>query len=120
MDRRVATSDRIIRCALLMADERGFDGFTINEPATAADVTRRTLFNYFPSKAEAVLGAFPAPNGAALKVFRAGGPTGDLLRQIRPTRDSRGQIKLLGMNVGVWPSREPSSRSRFQHYPGIL
>ena len=55
--RKLVTSERITLCAQVLADEHGLDGFTMDELATAADVSRRTLFNHFPGKVDAVLGA---------------------------------------------------------------
>lgn len=75
--RRTATARRIVHCAQLLADERGFDGFTMDDLAEAAGVSRRTLFNYFPSKLDALFGAKPHPR-VPMEEFRAGGPTGVL------------------------------------------
>jgi AcrR family transcriptional regulator len=77
--RRRETEHRIHRCALVLTDERGLDGWTMDELAEAADVSRRTLFNYFPGKADAVLGATPELPADALAVFEGGGPTGRLV-----------------------------------------
>ena len=40
---------------------RGLDGWTMEDLAGAAEVSRRTLFNYFSSKVDAVLGAVGSP-----------------------------------------------------------
>ena len=48
------TRDTIVRCALQLFDERGFDATTIADIAEAADIAPRTFFGYFPSK-EAVV-----------------------------------------------------------------
>lgn len=78
-DKRRETSERITRCARELAARRGFDEFTLDELADAAEVSRRTLFNYFPGKMDAVLGLPPASVAALLDQFLAGGPSGDLL-----------------------------------------
>ncbi len=82
-DRRVQTGDRITRCAQVLADERGLDGFTMDELADAAEVSRRTLFNHFPGKVDAVLGLFPVLDQESVEVFCAGGPDHDLVEDLR-------------------------------------
>ena len=82
--RRRATELRIVDAAQRLADERGsLDGFTMEELAEAADVSRRTLFNYFPGKVDAVLGPDVVVGSEALATFRAGGPTGDLVEDLQ-------------------------------------
>lgn len=76
---RRETELRIHRCALRLTDERGLDGWTMDELADASEVSRRTLFNYFPGKVDAVLGSTPELPADALETFRTGGPTGRLL-----------------------------------------
>lgn len=80
---RAATSQRITLCALRLTDERGLDGFTMDDLATAAEVSRRTLFNYFPGKLDAVLGEWPTLDDDDVDEFRSGGPAGDLLLDLR-------------------------------------
>jgi AcrR family transcriptional regulator len=77
--KRWDTSSRITVCAQQLTEQRGLDGFTMDELAEAADVSRRTLFNYFPSKTDAVLGAAPEVPDPTLELFRSGGPHGNLL-----------------------------------------
>ena len=81
--RRTATSYNITLCAQQLTDKRGLDGFTMDDLATAAGVSRRTLFNYFPSKLDAVLGEWPVFDEGAVAVFRAGGPEHDLVLDLR-------------------------------------
>lgn len=81
-EHRRQTSRRITSAAQRLAAERGLDGFTMDELAAAADVSRRTLFNYFPGKVDAVLGEEPHLPEAALAAFLAGGPRGVLLDDV--------------------------------------
>ena len=77
---RLETERRITVCAQRLTDEHGLDGFTMDDLADAADVSRRTLFNYFPSKVDAVLGNPPEIAAArSSATFVAGGPHGDLV-----------------------------------------
>ena len=80
---RQTTAHRISGCAQRLADEHGLDGFTMEDLADAAAVSRRTLFNYFPGKVDAVLGpGLRPPRRSALKVFRSGGPRHDLVEDL--------------------------------------
>jgi AcrR family transcriptional regulator len=54
----------------------------MDELALEAEVSRRTLFNYFPGKVDAVLGPVPEPPAGALDLFRSGGPRGDLVEDL--------------------------------------
>jgi len=77
--KRYETAKRLQQCALDLTVEHGFDGWTIDELAEAADVSRRTVFNYFEGKAEVVLGPDPEVDDECLETFVNGGPTGKLL-----------------------------------------
>lgn len=77
--RRQETEHRITVCAQRLTDQRGLDGFTLDDLAEEAEVSRRTLFNYFPSKIDAVLGNPPPIPPAVLATFHAGGPHGHLV-----------------------------------------
>ncbi|MDO9355544.1 MAG: TetR family transcriptional regulator [Solirubrobacteraceae bacterium] len=80
---RAATSQHISFCAMRLTDEHGLDGFTMDDLAEASGVSRRTLFNYFPGKLDAVLGEWPTLDDDDVDEFRAGGPEGDLLLDLR-------------------------------------
>ena len=49
---------RVERAALDLFTVRGFENVTSDEVADAADISRRTFFRYFPTKADAVWGDF--------------------------------------------------------------
>src|SRR3546814_4951087 len=55
----------------------------MDELAEAAEVSRRTLFNYFPGKLDAVLGPGPELGNSHLETFQAGGPTGEFLQDTK-------------------------------------
>ncbi|MEU0407922.1 helix-turn-helix domain-containing protein [Streptomyces griseorubiginosus] len=82
---RRRTAALITESALDLAEERGVDGFTMDELAERVGVSRRTLFNYVPGKLDAILGAPQSPDPASLAAFRAGGPTGRLADDVKAT-----------------------------------
>ncbi len=82
--RRRRTARSISQCAQRLAIEHGLDGFTMDDLAACADVSRRTLFNYVPSKVDAVLGVpGDEPDPELLADFLAGGPTGHLMTDVK-------------------------------------
>ncbi len=76
----------------------------MDDLAEAAEVSRRTLFNYFPSKVDAVLGVFPTLDDDAVAVFCAGGPDHDLVEDLR-------SLILPLLRTGL-PEREALARGR--------
>lgn len=81
--RRERTLATIVRCARELTDRHGLDGFTMDDLAEAAEVSRRTLFNYVPGKLDAVLGPDSELAPEIVATFLAGGPTGDLLVDVK-------------------------------------
>lgn len=69
---------RIVVTAQRLVLDRGLEGFTMDDLAQATGVSRRTLFNYFPSKLDACLGPAPDLPEELMATFCAGGPTGNL------------------------------------------
>ncbi|GAB2990965.1 hypothetical protein GCM10023080_065880 [Streptomyces pseudoechinosporeus] len=57
-DRTAAIQSEVAQIALGLFGRDGFDRVTVNDLATAADVSRSTFLRYFASKEEAVLGGF--------------------------------------------------------------
>lgn len=54
--RKAATRDELTRVARRLTAEHGLQGFTIEELCDEVGVSRRTFFNYFGGKEEAVVG----------------------------------------------------------------
>jgi AcrR family transcriptional regulator len=81
--RRRATSYRISVRAQQLTDQHGLDGWTMEDLAEATGVSRRTLFNYYPGKIDAVLGVSPELSAEAVEGFRSRGATSDLVRDLR-------------------------------------
>ncbi|UFU04104.1 TetR/AcrR family transcriptional regulator [Ruania suaedae] len=52
--KRAQTRSELARAAFTLARERGVDGFTIDEVAETTGVSRRTFFNHFSGKEEAI------------------------------------------------------------------
>jgi AcrR family transcriptional regulator len=57
--KKAETRQRIADVATLMFVERGFDNVTVSEVAEAADVSKVTVFNYFPRKEDMLFDRFP-------------------------------------------------------------
>jgi AcrR family transcriptional regulator len=55
--KRLATRERLFRCAMHLFAERGFFDTTVEDITRAADVGKGTFFNYFPSK-DHIMGVF--------------------------------------------------------------
>lgn len=76
--KREATRQAITAAARHFTAKSGLNGFTIEQLCEAVGVSRRTFFNYFPSKEDAIIGylldEFPAD---ATAVFLAGGVAAD-------------------------------------------
>lgn len=76
--KRLLTALRLQQCGLQLTVDKGFDGWTIDDLAVAADVSRRTVFNYFDGKADVVLGPGIEVDPEHVDTFVAGGPSGRL------------------------------------------
>lgn len=54
--KRAATRAAITATARSLTAERGLNGYTVEEVCERAVISRRTFFNYFPSKEDAIVG----------------------------------------------------------------
>ena len=76
------TRQALSQAAVAIVAAEGIDALTADRIAAEAGVSRRTLFNYFPGKDDAVLGGPPSVDEDLLGTFRAGGPTGNLVDDV--------------------------------------
>jgi AcrR family transcriptional regulator len=53
------TATHLTTVARRLTAERGLNGFTVEEVCDEVDISRRTFFNYFPSKEDAIIGVQP-------------------------------------------------------------
>ncbi|MDJ0457201.1 TetR family transcriptional regulator [Arthrobacter sp. NQ7] len=54
--KRAATRGAITAAARALTAEHGLNGYTVEEVCGAAGISRRTFFNYFPTKEDAIIG----------------------------------------------------------------
>ncbi|RDJ25166.1 TetR family transcriptional regulator [Bosea caraganae] len=79
--KRRQTRERIADAAKTLFLERGFDATTIEEIAAAADVSKRTFFDYFPSK-EDVISAWQDRFGEVMAEAVLARPPGESLIKV--------------------------------------
>jgi AcrR family transcriptional regulator len=65
-----ATWELLRNTALDLFEERGFENVSVAEIAAAAEVSKATVFNYFPSKEDLVIGGMKRHTGDAARVVR--------------------------------------------------
>lgn len=70
-----ATRRALAEAALCLALEHGYDGFTIADVTDAVGVSRRTFSNYFPGKAECIVGSVDEVISGFFELARASDPT---------------------------------------------
>ena len=83
--KKLSTRAALTERALALADERGYDGFTITDLVELVGVSRRTFSNYFAGKAECMAAICDTWMDGALEVIDAtpdDAPLTDLLREV--------------------------------------
>jgi AcrR family transcriptional regulator len=80
--KRAATRAAITAVARSLTAERGLNGYTVEEVCEQSGISRRTFFNYFPAKEDAILGHvdddFPEEVVARFMSGGAGSPPGEI------------------------------------------
>jgi AcrR family transcriptional regulator len=79
--KRRQTRERIADAAKTLFLERGFETTTVDEIAAAADVSKRSFFDYFPAK-EDVISAWQDEFGLALAAAVLARPAGEPLTRV--------------------------------------
>jgi AcrR family transcriptional regulator len=95
--KKAATRKRISDFGSMLFYERGFDSVTIGEIAEAADVSKVTVFNYFPRKEDIFLDRVPELADLLTTTIRGRGPGEPVLTALRRMLlDHIGQAHPLG------------------------
>jgi AcrR family transcriptional regulator len=79
------TRAAIAAAAMDLFRSQGFDAVTIADVAAAADVSRKTVFNYFPAKEDLVLDAGHERRAALVRAIRERPPGTSLVAPFRAT-----------------------------------
>jgi AcrR family transcriptional regulator len=79
--KRRETRERIAQAGLALFLERGFDATTVDDIAAAADVSKRSFFDYFPAK-EDVVAAWQDQFAVTLAAAVAARPAGEVLARV--------------------------------------
>ncbi|WP_435174605.1 TetR/AcrR family transcriptional regulator [Actinacidiphila sp. bgisy145] len=72
--KKARTRDTIADAAISLFLAHSFDAVSVNDVAAAAEVSKPTLFRYFPTKEDLVLHRFADHQGEAARVVRDRGP----------------------------------------------
>src|SRR5919206_5335332 len=77
------TREAIADAAMRLFAARGFDAVTVADVARAADVSEKTVFNYFPTKEDLVLAGGAERRAALVEAIRARPPGASLVQPFR-------------------------------------
>jgi AcrR family transcriptional regulator len=82
-DKKRRTRETIAQVAAGLFAERGFESVTVGDVARAADVSRQTVFNYFPSKEQMLFDRDAEVEAALVAAVRDRAPGTSLLAAFR-------------------------------------
>jgi AcrR family transcriptional regulator len=122
-----ATRRALHDAALRLALERGLEHLTIEEISSAADVSVRTFFNYFPSKEQAIVDddLFRADARQAMAIMSDAaevldGLYGVAMALVAATAPRREQVLMRWQLMERYPALLPQMIARFEQSSRIL
>jgi AcrR family transcriptional regulator len=125
--KKLATRRALHDAALRLALERGMERLTVEEISAAADVSVRTLFNYFPSKEQAILGddIFQADEGQAIAIMSDAadvleGLYGVAMTLVAGTAPRREQVLMRWQLMERYPALLSQMLARFEQTNKVL
>jgi AcrR family transcriptional regulator len=68
---KARTRDALVESALALFAAKGYDATTVDDIATAADVSPRTFFRYFATKDDVIFGQFPDATAELIAALEA-------------------------------------------------
>jgi AcrR family transcriptional regulator len=77
------TRETIAAAAMELFKARGFESVTVAEVAAAADVSEKTVFNYFPTKEDLFFDEVPAREAALVEAIRNREPGESVVARLR-------------------------------------
>ena len=119
--RKAETSARISAVARRLTAARGLQGFTVEEVCEEVGVSRRTFFNYFHSKDDAIVGrSVDALDETAVDAFLAARPGG--LSGISPRLlDDLADLTIASLElIGLTPEMAASFIAAVEREPQLL
>jgi AcrR family transcriptional regulator len=81
--KKLKTREEIAAAAMRLFRERGFDAVTVAEIAREADVSEKTVFNYFPAKEDLILHRGQEKTEALIEAIRELTPGGSVVAPFR-------------------------------------
>jgi AcrR family transcriptional regulator len=124
--KRAETHARIQSEGIRLFVEKGFEATTLDEVAAAADVSRRTLLNYFGSKEEIVFSAkaeIPQLIADAVAARPAGEPLLDMVENALldlAQRHQTEQARAITVLIGATPSLQAGDQAKYERIERLL
>ena len=122
-----ATRRALHEAALRLALERGLEHLTVEEISSAADVSVRTFFNYFPSKEQAIVDddLFQADERQSMAIMSDAaevldGLYGVAMALVAATAPRREQVLMRWQLMERYPALLPQMLARFEQSNRIL